>query len=123
MSNPNLPEVGKATRFKPGQSGNPTGRPKQAPLTDELKKLLRQKASGSQWTNAHMVAWKMIQRAQAGDVGAARLIWEYVEGKPDARVDLYTWLDREAERVATAEHLDKAEVMREAELYLAGMRR
>jgi len=29
MSNPNIKRAGQATRFKPGQSGNPGGRPKE----------------------------------------------------------------------------------------------
>jgi hypothetical protein len=35
--------VGKATQFKPGQSGNPTGRPKRLPLTERYKEILESK--------------------------------------------------------------------------------
>jgi len=39
MSNPNIAEAGKDTRFKRGQSGNPAGRAKENP---ELKALARE---------------------------------------------------------------------------------
>lgn len=33
------PDVGKATQFKPGQSGNPDGKPKTKPITDLFRAL------------------------------------------------------------------------------------
>jgi len=104
--------------FQPGQSGNPGGRPKKTPLTDEIKRLLRQKAEGSAYSNAHMVAWKMIQRAKAGDVAAARLLWEYVEGKPTQPVEVN--VAEEARRLAAQHGLDAGELQRMAELIANG---
>lgn len=104
--------------FPKGQSGNPGGRPKRTPLTDELKRLLKQKSEGSAHTNAHMVAWKMIQRAKAGDVAAARLLWEYVEGKPTQPIDVN--VAEEARRLAAEHGLDAAELQRVAELVANG---
>jgi hypothetical protein len=77
MSNPN---PSPATRWKKGQSGNPKGgRP--TPLTNELRKLLQTPADGSEWNTAHMIVWGIVQQAKAGNVQAARLLWEYIEGK------------------------------------------
>lgn len=118
-----LVEAGKATRFKPGQVTNPGGRPKKKPLTDELRRLLRESSDGSQYTNAHMVAWEMIQRAKAGDVPAARLIWEYIEGKPVQPIDLRRSLTDEAERMAQELGMSVADAMREVEAVLAEARR
>jgi hypothetical protein len=104
--------------FEKGKSGNPGGRPKKTPLTDELRKLLREKGSGGKWTNAHLVAWEMIQRATVGDVAAARLIFEYVEGKPTQRVEFD--VAEEARRLAAEHGLDAADILRTAELIAAG---
>jgi hypothetical protein len=115
MANPN---PSPATRFGPANRANPGGRPKKTPLTDEIKRLLKQKAQGSEYTNQHMVAWKMIQMAQAGDVSAARLLWEYVEGKPTQRVEFD--VAEEARKLAAEYGLDAAEILRTAELIAAG---
>ena len=117
MSHP-IAEAGKATRFPPGRSGNPKGRPSKKPLTIELRRLLQEPSDGSQHTNAHMVAWEMIQRAKAGDVPAARLIWEYIEGKP---LQPLQFVREEIERIAEAEGLDPKAVLKEAERIAAGM--
>src|SRR5690348_13280240 len=86
--NAHIAEAGQATRFQRGRSGNPGGRPKRKPISDELRRLLQEKTSGSAYTNAHMIAWDLVQRAQSGDVAAAKLVLEYVEGKPTQPVDL-----------------------------------
>jgi hypothetical protein len=58
------------TRWKPGQSGNPKGRP---PGTGEVGKL---RAAIGQAVPGILAA--LIERAQAGDVQAARLLLERV---------------------------------------------
>jgi hypothetical protein len=111
--NPNLPEVTQASRFRAGQSGNPGGRPKHKPLTDELVRLLKAKPDGSAQTNARLVAEKLIANARAGDVPSARLLFEYVEGKPVQPVEIE--IRETAERIAAESGLDATELIRRAE--------
>lgn len=63
------------TRWKPGESGNPTGRPKSAPVTRQLRKLLRQ----SNGENARLLAEAMLAKARE-DPSFARLLLDRVEG-------------------------------------------
>ena len=89
--------------FKPGQSGNPKGRPKgakdglRAYINRALKKdarpeileLLKNKGvdldSGS---NSAVIAFALIKTAQAGDVSAIRLIFDQTEVPLPKQVDL-----------------------------------
>ncbi|GAA3758461.1 DUF5681 domain-containing protein [Terriglobus aquaticus] len=93
-------------RFQPGQSGNPSGRPKKAPITDYLReqldraipagmldKLRPEERSflgelfGTSPTFGHMVAFKTIQQACKGDVFALRELLDRVEGKVTRTVE------------------------------------
>lgn len=81
--NPNLREVGKATRWKKGQSGNPGGARKGLSITRLVRDLLQQPAvDGSTATNADMVAAVIVNRAKAGDSIFTPLVWRYVDGDP-----------------------------------------
>ena len=75
------PNVGKATQFKPGESGNPGGRPK-AILSYWLRYELEALDSETQQEVARKIAQVLIQKALAGDVKAIQVIAERVEGKP-----------------------------------------
>lgn len=72
--NPN-PSV--ATRFKPGQSGNPSGRPK-----DLLTQALRQKLTPEK---AESLANTLLALAESGDLKAMVEVWDRIEGKAVAR--------------------------------------
>src|SRR6185437_2454071 len=90
------PDVGKATRWKPGQSGNPGGRPKRRLITDlyeqqldrrrpesvRLKLGLKQNA-----TYGHALAYRQVQMAILGETAAAREITDRVEGRAVARTE------------------------------------
>jgi uncharacterized protein DUF5681 len=85
------------TPFKPGQSGNPTGRPKKRlPITDryvallespieenERKKLKLPKGA----TNADAIVLQVIRLARKGNLRAIKEICDRVEGKPSTRVE------------------------------------
>ena len=64
-------------RWKPGQSGNPTGRPKRKPLTDALLRVLA-KLDDSELEE---LVREPVKRLAAGDIGAFKEIADRVEGK------------------------------------------
>jgi hypothetical protein len=69
--------------WQPGQSGNPGGRPKKKPVTDELERLLEQEAphaKGKTWAAA--IAEALLKKARKGDVRAIAELANRIEGKP-----------------------------------------
>jgi len=64
-------------QFKPGQSGNPNGRPVTKPLTTELKKLLAAKDG----EGIKALIEKGYAKAKAGDFRFWKEIMERVDGK------------------------------------------
>ena len=69
--------------WKPGESGNPGGRPKTKPLTEELQRLLEQaapKGKGRTW--AAVIAEALLTKACKGDVRAIAELANRVEGRP-----------------------------------------
>ena len=76
-------------RFKPGQSGNPAGKPPGAGLS-LLSILKRQLAEGGK---ADEIVSATIRDALAGDQAARKLVWDRIEGP--VRTEL-TGLDGEA---------------------------
>lgn len=76
--------------FKPGQSGNPAGRPRKPDcLTDALRELAGQPGPGG-LTHAQRLAAVLWRKAEAGDVRAAALIGDRLEGRPGQRVEVAT---------------------------------
>jgi hypothetical protein len=87
----------KATQFKPGQSGNPSGRPKkkpvseryaesiEMPLPENIRKQLGLKP-GATWGDA--VAMGTIRSAVKGNQAAAKELREGIEGKAREQIEL-----------------------------------
>lgn len=81
--------TGKPHRWKPGQSGNPNGRPrKEACLTSLLKEELERIPTveqdgfdGKGRTNAWWIIRKAVMEARSGDKSAREEAWERAEGK------------------------------------------
>jgi len=78
------------TQFKPGQSGNPKGKPKGAKSWSTLyKKALKYKVDATdprtgtarRMTLQEVVVLSMVQQAAKGNVKAAALITDRMEGK------------------------------------------
>lgn len=70
--------------FKPGQSGNPNGRPpKGYSITEMMREML---ASKPEIKDA--IGKVIAQKAMEGDRDAIRLLWQYMDGMPSQSVDL-----------------------------------
>ncbi len=83
--NPHPPPPPAEHRFKPGQSGNPGGRPK---LLGESYKQWLAKINAEGMTNAEAVAMAIGVKSMQGDVSAARELRAATEGE---QVRLLTW--------------------------------
>src|SRR5580693_10090407 len=77
------PDVGKAHRWKKGQSGNPLGRPKSKTLSDAYRNKLEEPVpndpEGRTW--AELIAEGQVRDAVRGNVNAAREIADRTEGR------------------------------------------
>lgn len=97
--------------WKKGVSGNPSGRPKSKPISDELRKI--GEAGGYQ-----QLAAKLFIKALEGDVRSAQEILNRIEGRVTDRlvidsggVDLMELLRRKADGNAqNAERADDSEL-------------
>lgn len=78
-------------RFKKGESGNPKGKPKG---TFSLLNLLRAKIQEcpkgqDKKTYADLIVRRMLKESiEKGDIQHIRIIWEYLEKKPLAEIDV-----------------------------------
>jgi hypothetical protein len=88
-------DIGRETRFKPGQSGNPSGRPRKTVLDEALRDFLAsQRLTGEdesgpqeQKTAARVLVEALFQQAIAGKPGIAKLLIERAGGKPRQAVE------------------------------------
>ncbi|MFZ0735630.1 MAG: DUF5681 domain-containing protein [Candidatus Acidiferrales bacterium] len=82
-NNPHFVEAGQPHRFKKGQSGNPSGRPKSKTLSDAYKNKLEEPvpndSEGRTW--AELIAEAQVRYAVRGNVQAAREIADRTEGR------------------------------------------
>ncbi len=94
--------------FQPGQSGNPSGRPKGPSLSTRLRLLLNQKPAGEtheSWADylCDQLVKKAVGKTMSGDVRAAALIFNRVDGLPVQPV-----ASTEAEHQETSPQVDAA---------------
>lgn len=84
-----LPEAFVAAQFQPGQSGNPGGRPKSKPITDELNKLLAELTGKgkNQKTLAKAIAQAMVAQARRGNAKVLAELMNRVEGKVADKIE------------------------------------
>jgi hypothetical protein len=68
--------------WKPGQSGNPGGRPRRNAITGALSEQLASHTNGGSETVADAIAAALIKGALRGDVRAIREIADRTEGRP-----------------------------------------
>jgi hypothetical protein len=87
--NPAIVEAGKATRFQPGQSGNPSGRPKDLVAREMRELVLREcplDKKKRSW--GEVIAEAMGKRARKGDVRAFEAIADRTDGRPAQAVSV-----------------------------------
>jgi hypothetical protein len=90
-------------QFRPGQSGNPGGRPKKLPITDYIIEQLEKpipaatraklppiftEVYGDKATFGEMLAFKVIAQAAKGNMTAMNTVMDRVEGKVRQNVAL-----------------------------------
>jgi len=75
---------GEAHRWKPGQSGNPGGRPRTAKLSEACRAKLASTIPGDSTgrTYAKAIADELARRALKGDIRAAEELANRAEGRP-----------------------------------------
>ena len=77
----NIGGAGKATRFKPGVSGNPGGRPKSKYLTDVVDELLVEKLDSPAGRKQFKEAlWKRLLSVTVSGSMTLDKIWSRIEG-------------------------------------------
>lgn len=75
----------KATQFKPGQSGNPNGRPpKGYSITEWFKEMLN---SNPDVKDA--IGKSIMKKALEGDTAAQKMVWQYMDGMPKQSTDIH----------------------------------
>lgn len=68
--------------FKPGQSGNPNGRPVERPWRDAIRAILAEKDPKTQRRKLLSAANALVDQAMAGDTAALREVGDRIDGKP-----------------------------------------
>jgi hypothetical protein len=110
------------SQWQPGQSGNPTGRPKRKLISDALLAELEAAVGRSHRTRAQQLARKIVRLALQGDMQAAKLVLAYTEGLPAQPIEIHVrelarrlatqtgapedWLIRRAEEIAALAEAD-----------------
>ena len=99
--------LGEPYQWKPGQSGNPSGRPKNnKALIKALEEIV----------NPNELAGRLYALALSMDLGAIKYIYDRIAGMPTQHHELDVNLVREQARLVAEEMgLDPEEVMNEAE--------
>ena len=91
-------------QWRPGQSGNPSGRPKSKPFKEALERALKALGEKDYDKGLDHIAAAMAAKAMSGDMAAAKEIADRIDGKvPTAiggtdelpSIKGFAWLDPE----------------------------
>ncbi len=111
-NNKALVTLGEPYRWKPGQSGNPSGKGKKTELIEALEAIV----------DPHVLAARLYVLALSLDLGAIKYIYDRIAGMPTQHHELDVNLVREQARLVAEEMgLDPDEVMDEAERTLRAL--
>lgn len=82
-------KISPATEFKPGQSGNPNGRPRKLPELDKLLADVLGQQNDDGKTAAENILEALYKRALKGDTRAAEILMDraYGKAKQEIKVD------------------------------------
>jgi len=102
------PDVGKPYRWNKGQSGNPGGRPRMAPLSHACRELLAAPVPSDPEgrTYAEAIAKSLAEKALAGDIRAAQEIADRAEGKARQSIEIENTALRDAFERMSSEDLE-----------------
>jgi len=76
-------------RFKPGQSGNPAGKPEGSlSLTAAIKKRLKELSPDQKRTALDWLADNIIQDALDNNNAMRKMIWNYMDGMPKQSLEI-----------------------------------
>jgi hypothetical protein len=85
VANPNpTPTPENLRPWKPGQSGNPGGRPKKRPVSEELASLLGENDGAA----SKALAKVLLREALKGDIAFVRELLNRIEGKVPDKVEV-----------------------------------
>jgi Family of unknown function (DUF5681) len=131
--NPNIVELGKPTRWKPGQSGNPGGRPKRTPFADACREVgeltdFEEKPGDPGHLRLAKALMRLALRGGIGSVQAALALMDRAEGRPaqavvqqsDSPSDALTATIRIALARCEAYNMPVPEFLRDAEKLILG---
>jgi hypothetical protein len=106
-------------RFKKGETGNPSGRPKLTRLSEALREQLAEAMPNApERTVAEAIARTLIREAISGNVQAIREIGDRTEGKPMQKVDLDLQIN-DWRTLAKNYGVSETDVLTEAKLLIA----
>lgn len=103
--------------WQPGQSGNPSGRPKRRPIADALKEALDQQHGRGDRTKRQALVDRLLSIALTGKrseaLAAMKLILAYTDGLPVQPIDLE--VRRAAEKIAAQTGADPEWLVKRAQ--------
>lgn len=75
-------------RWKPGQSGNPRGRPPRGETMTDLLKRLAEVQFDDARSKREAICEIMLRKAAEGEPWAVRETWDRIEGKPAVHIEV-----------------------------------
>ena len=75
--------------FKPGQSGNPNGRPKGLSITAMVREELEKVPEGQEKPAKELLVKRILHKAiSEGDKEMIKICWNYMDGLPSQGIDV-----------------------------------